>query len=355
MTKAMLGGISASSVPPLAQTPAARALSYLCLSISGIARRAITAAAAMLDPDAAPKPAHAQLVATASPPGIQPNHATAARNNAVPIPELPATAPISRNIGMADKSQLAANTNGASRTTLSATLTLRSRMKPRKAIDPIATPMGTRNPINNRMQARLPSEIASGPTVSSRGSVLRTADEVTRDANDQIQGHQGPGDRQHPPAGPHRDEAARRLPHLAGARLLNSPQIGLPGEHRHINQHEDLDGAFEVVGEPLRSDLLKYPGDDVIVVARDPGERQVGARHHVPGRDDLRRAGEGMVEHRATGHVDGHVHHHQEAGSQPDPKQKVDGHIHPLQQLLQKPHACSPSRLDQRQPTPCAG
>src|SRR5262245_28184917 len=126
MTKEMLGGISASSVPPLAQTPVASALSYFCFIISGTARRAITAAAATLEPDAAPNPAHAQLVATASPPGIQPNHASAARNNPVPIPELPATAPISRNIGMAERSQLAAKTKGESRTTLSATLKLRT-------------------------------------------------------------------------------------------------------------------------------------------------------------------------------------------------------------------------------------
>src|SRR5262245_23885411 len=133
MTKAMLGGIRASSVPPLAQTPVASPLSYLCLSISGTARRAMTAAAATLDPDAAPKPAHAQLVAMARPPGSEPNQATAARNRAVPMPELPATAPISRNIGMAERSQLAANTKGVSRSTLSATLTLVRYQKPQKA------------------------------------------------------------------------------------------------------------------------------------------------------------------------------------------------------------------------------
>src|SRR5215468_9013752 len=106
MTKRMLGGISASRVPPLATTPVASPLSYLALSISGTAILAMVAAAAMLDPEAAPKPAQAQLVATASPPGKAPNQAWAARNSAVPIPELPATAPISRNIGMAERSQL---------------------------------------------------------------------------------------------------------------------------------------------------------------------------------------------------------------------------------------------------------
>src|SRR5262245_57133676 len=159
MTKVMLGGIRASRVPPLAQTPVARPLLYLCLSISGIATRAITAAAATLEPEAAPKPAQAQLVATARPPGSEPNQATAARNKAVPIPELPATAPIRRNIGIDDRSQLAANTKGASRRTLRATLTLRRYQKPQNATVPMAMPMGTRRPIRARMRPRLPREI----------------------------------------------------------------------------------------------------------------------------------------------------------------------------------------------------
>src|SRR4029079_10443111 len=144
MTKVMLGGIKASSVPPEAHTPVARPLSYLFLSISGTASRAMTAAAATLEPDAAPKPAHAQLVATARPPGSVPNQAKAARNSAVPIPAEPATAPISRNIGMAERSQLAANTNGASDSAPSATLTLRRYQKPTKATAPMATPIGRR-------------------------------------------------------------------------------------------------------------------------------------------------------------------------------------------------------------------
>ena len=85
----------------------------------------------MLEPEAAPKPAQAQLVATARPPGKPPNQACAARNSAVPMPELPAIAPISRNIGIADSSQLAANTNGVSLSALSATLKLRRYQKPR--------------------------------------------------------------------------------------------------------------------------------------------------------------------------------------------------------------------------------
>ena len=48
-------------------------------SISGMASRAIAAAAATLEPQAAAKPAQAMLVATASPPGMPPNHSRAAR------------------------------------------------------------------------------------------------------------------------------------------------------------------------------------------------------------------------------------------------------------------------------------
>src|SRR5262249_61538349 len=147
MTKVMLGGISASRVPPLAQTPVASPLSYFCLSISGTARRAITAAAATLEPEAAPKPAQAQLVATASPPGSAPNQACAARNSAVPIPELPAMAPISRNIGIAERSQLAANTNGVSLSALSATLKLRRYQNPKNPTPPIPIPTPNSTPL----------------------------------------------------------------------------------------------------------------------------------------------------------------------------------------------------------------
>ena len=63
------------------------------------------------------------------------------------MPELDAIAPINRNIGIADRSQFAANTNGVSRSTLSATLKLRRYHRPRKATPPMATPIGTRSPI----------------------------------------------------------------------------------------------------------------------------------------------------------------------------------------------------------------
>src|ERR1700704_4369825 len=164
MTNRMLGGISASSVPPLAQTPVASPLSYFCFNISGTARRAMTAAAAMLDPEAAPNPAQAQLVATASPPGNPPNQACAARNRAVPIPELAAIAPISRNIGSADKSQFAAKTNGVSLSALSATLKLRKYQNPANATAPIAIPMGTRSAISTSMAPRPTSASVSAST-----------------------------------------------------------------------------------------------------------------------------------------------------------------------------------------------
>src|SRR3977135_1580607 len=74
------------------------------------------------------------------------------------MPELPAIAPISRNIGIADNSQLAANTNGVSESELRAVRHLRLYQTPRNAIVPIATPIGTRNPISRRIPAMLTSE-----------------------------------------------------------------------------------------------------------------------------------------------------------------------------------------------------
>ena len=98
------------------------------------------------------------------------------------MPELPATAPISRNIGMADSSQFAANTNGVSLSALSATLKLRRYQKPSSAMAPIATPIGTRSPISTRMPAMLVSESASVPTQTSGAarSPRRAMSDTTR-------------------------------------------------------------------------------------------------------------------------------------------------------------------------------
>ena len=174
----MLGGISASSVPPEAHTPVASPLSYFRFSISGTASRAITAAAATLEPEAAPKPAQAQLVATASPPGSAPNQACAARNSAVPMPELLAIAPISRNIGIAERSQLAANTNGVSLNALRATLKLRRYQKPPNATAPIAMPIGSRSAISTITAPRLVSDSVSASMPQPRSRARTSA--ITR-------------------------------------------------------------------------------------------------------------------------------------------------------------------------------
>ena len=71
------------------------------------------------------------------------------------MPEFDAIAPISRNIGIAERSQFAANTNGVSRNTLSATLKLRRYQRPRKATPPMATPIGTRSPIRTSIMKML--------------------------------------------------------------------------------------------------------------------------------------------------------------------------------------------------------
>ncbi len=63
----------------------------------------------MDDPDAAPKPAEARFAATAKPPGSRASHRRAASNRSLAMPEWFTIAPISRNIGIAVSSQLAAN------------------------------------------------------------------------------------------------------------------------------------------------------------------------------------------------------------------------------------------------------
>src|SRR4051812_26882034 len=108
----MDGGIMMPSVPAHATTPEASFGSYLYLSISGIAMRPTASVVASEDPDAAAKPAHAQLVATAKPPGRLPSHSRAARNRFAVIPVLCAIDPMSGNIGIAVKSQLAAKSYG---------------------------------------------------------------------------------------------------------------------------------------------------------------------------------------------------------------------------------------------------
>ena len=99
------------------------------------------------------------------------------------MPELAAIAPISRNIGIADKSQLAAKTNGVSLSALNATLKLRRYQKPKNATDPIAIPMGTRSAISTSMAPRLTSASVSASMPPPPGPQRRTApatSEMTR-------------------------------------------------------------------------------------------------------------------------------------------------------------------------------
>ena len=82
---------------------------------------------------------------------------------------------------MAERSQLAANTNGVSRTTLSATLKLRSYQKPKNATDPIATPIGSRNASSTSISPRLPSASVRGDMAELRHSAFEIALDVTDD------------------------------------------------------------------------------------------------------------------------------------------------------------------------------
>src|SRR5262245_31705983 len=334
----MLGGISASRVPPLAQTPVASPLSYFCLSISGTARRAITAAAATLEPEAAPKPAQAQLGATASPPGSAPNQACAARNKAVPIPELPAMAPISRNIGIADRSQLAANTKGVSLSALSATLKLRKYQKPRNATAPIAIPIGTRSAMSTSMPPRLTSDSVSAsiprPFPIAPAGSQRRGGELRDHTQNEIENHEEAGQRQDPPAGPDRQIHGAGEPHLACPRLPQRGQESLIGEYRHAHRGEKLDRYIEPEIEARRADVLEHAGDDVAIAAGDEGPGAIGHRHHIVGGDDLGGALQGAVEQVAGGHVHGDVRHHQEARDKAKPEQKIDRPLQPCQQAV---------------------
>ena len=124
------------------------------LVISGTLMRPIAAAVAVLDPDAAAKPAQAKFAATASPPGRPPSHNRAALNSAVEIPELCATEPISRNIGIAENDQCAAKSNGSVRSMPPATLQPLSAATPNMDTIISANPTGTRNAIST---SRAPS------------------------------------------------------------------------------------------------------------------------------------------------------------------------------------------------------
>ena len=82
MTRIALGGMREARVPPAATTPAASRGLYPFSSMCGIATRLNTAAVAVLAPETAAKPAVANTLATASPPGTHPTHARAALNRA---------------------------------------------------------------------------------------------------------------------------------------------------------------------------------------------------------------------------------------------------------------------------------
>ena len=170
----MLGGISASSVPPLATTPVASPLSYLCLSISGTATRAMVAAAAMLDPDAAPKPGAGPVgrdrkpARQAAEPGMR--RAVEPRRR---CPNCRRPHPSAGTSGWLTVPSSRRTRTACRCSALSATLKLRRYQNPKNATAPIATPIGTRSPISTRMPAMLVSESASVLIHASGALVLR--------------------------------------------------------------------------------------------------------------------------------------------------------------------------------------
>src|SRR6185295_12822923 len=189
------------------------------------------------------------------------------------MPEFPAIAPISRNIGIADRSQLAANTNGVSDREESATLKLRRYQKPPNATAPIATPIGRRSAISTSMAPRLTSESVRGlmwDPASRLRRQRRTVREVADHPQHQVEQHQAAGYRQHPAARPDRDIHRAGEPDLAGTGLAQCLQIRLIAEHRDVERREDLHDDLDPVVEPRRADVLEHAGDDVVVARRDP-------------------------------------------------------------------------------------
>src|SRR5262245_7274252 len=118
------------------------------------------------------------------------------------MPAVPAIAPISRNIGMAERSQLAANTNGASESAPNATLMLRRYQNPAKATAPMATPIGSRSAISTSMAPRLTRESVS-VLISALLPLtrLRPAADVDDEAGCHVDQHDRGRDRQDPAAG----------------------------------------------------------------------------------------------------------------------------------------------------------
>ena len=92
------------SVPPAASVPVASAGSYFRRRNSGSATWPIVAAVASELPQIAPKPAQAPTAAMATPPRQWPITAFAALNSDCDSPPRLANWPISRNIGITDRS-----------------------------------------------------------------------------------------------------------------------------------------------------------------------------------------------------------------------------------------------------------
>jgi hypothetical protein len=70
----VLGGIRIPNVPPAATQPVESVSAYPCVRISGVAMVPIVAVVAAREPQMAPNPAQAAIVAQARPPGSQLSH-----------------------------------------------------------------------------------------------------------------------------------------------------------------------------------------------------------------------------------------------------------------------------------------
>ena len=157
------GGIKDASVPPAAITPAVSRFAYPLASMSGIATRENTALVAVDAPDTAAKPALANTVDTAKPPGTHPNQRRAASNSLPVKPAWKARKPIRMKRGSTESGYVTVLECGIVPAMAPATSQPSRTNKPRKPTT--AAAIYTRTPITtnaiNSATPKIPIQNAS--------------------------------------------------------------------------------------------------------------------------------------------------------------------------------------------------
>ena len=201
------------------------------------------------------------------------------------MPELPAIAPISRNIGIADRSQFAAKTNGVSRSDAERDIEVaqipeaeRTRPRPSRRRSaraarsaPASAPRLTsdeRERAHDARASRCARRRAAARDIARSRAARGRATMKHAGRSAASSGSARPGCTSCRPARPRR--------RASGA---SAAQKRLVGEHGHVDAMVKIfTHDLEPEVEARRADVLEHAGDDVIVVARDPGPGQIGDR-----------------------------------------------------------------------------